>query len=132
MASLGCRFSLDGVEDLDFDASELAARHVAFIKIEGDLLLEAAADSAGIQRALRAHQIDLIVTKVEDEIDDADTTQKTQAVQLQQTRLTNRAKLLVALIGLIGMTLTAVVTYAVASPATAAKAAPSASSKVSP
>ena len=67
LASLGCRFSLDRVENLDFDASELAARHVAFIKIEGDLLLEAAADSAGISRALRAHQIDLIVTKVEDE-----------------------------------------------------------------
>jgi cyclic-di-GMP phosphodiesterase TipF (flagellum assembly factor) len=67
LAFLGCRFSLDGVENLDFDASELAARHVAFIKIEGDLLLETAADSAGIQRALRAHQIDLIVTKVEDE-----------------------------------------------------------------
>jgi cyclic-di-GMP phosphodiesterase TipF (flagellum assembly factor) len=67
LALLGCRFSLDGVENLDFDASELAARHVGFIKIEGDLLLDTAADSAGIQRALRHHQIDLIVTKVEDE-----------------------------------------------------------------
>jgi len=67
LAFLGCRFSLDGVENLDFDASELAARHVAFIKIEGDLLLETAADSVGILRALRVHQIDLIVTKVEDE-----------------------------------------------------------------
>ena len=67
LAFLGCRFSLDRVENLDFDASELAARHVAFIKIEGDLLLETAADSTGIQRTLRRHQIDLIVTKVEDE-----------------------------------------------------------------
>jgi cyclic-di-GMP phosphodiesterase TipF (flagellum assembly factor) len=67
LAFLGCRFSLDRVENLEFDASELATRHVAFIKIEGDLLLETVADSAGILRALRAHQIDLIVTKVEDE-----------------------------------------------------------------
>ena len=67
LAFLGCRFSLDRVENLDFDATELAARHVAFIKIEGDLLLEAVADSVGILRALRRHEIDLIVTKVEDE-----------------------------------------------------------------
>jgi cyclic-di-GMP phosphodiesterase TipF (flagellum assembly factor) len=67
LASLGCRFSLDRVENLDFDATELAARHIAFIKIEGDLLLEAVADSDGILRALQRHQIDLIVTKVEDE-----------------------------------------------------------------
>jgi cyclic-di-GMP phosphodiesterase TipF (flagellum assembly factor) len=67
LAVLGCRFSLDQVENLDFDAAELAARHVAFIKIEGDLLLDAVDDSIGILRALRRHQIDLIVTKVEDE-----------------------------------------------------------------
>ncbi len=67
LASLGCRFSLDGVENLDIDAAELAARHVAFVKIEGDLLLEAFDESVGILRALRRHRIDLIVTKVEDE-----------------------------------------------------------------
>jgi cyclic-di-GMP phosphodiesterase TipF (flagellum assembly factor) len=67
LASLGCRFSLDRVENLDFDASELAARHVAFIKVEGDLLLDAFEDSVGILRALRRHRIDLIATKVEDE-----------------------------------------------------------------
>ena len=67
LAFLGCRFSLDQVENLDFDASELAARHVAFIKVEGGLLLDAFEESVGILRALRRHQIDLIVTKVEDE-----------------------------------------------------------------
>jgi cyclic-di-GMP phosphodiesterase TipF (flagellum assembly factor) len=67
LASLGCRFSLDQVEDLEIDASELAARHVAFIKIDGDMLLEANADSGEILRTLRHHEIDLIVTKVEDE-----------------------------------------------------------------
>ncbi len=67
LANLGCRFSLDRVENLKFDASELAARHVAFIKIEGGLLLDAVEDNIGMLRALRRHQIDLIVTKVEDE-----------------------------------------------------------------
>jgi cyclic-di-GMP phosphodiesterase TipF (flagellum assembly factor) len=67
LAFLGCRFSLDRVENLNFGVGELAARHVAFIKIEGDRLLEVAADTFGILRALRRHQIDLIVTKVEDE-----------------------------------------------------------------
>jgi cyclic-di-GMP phosphodiesterase TipF (flagellum assembly factor) len=67
LALLGCRFSLDRVEDLDFDAAELATRHVAFIKIEGDLLLEEVEESVGMLRALRRHNIDLIVTKVEDE-----------------------------------------------------------------
>ncbi len=67
LAVLGCRFSLDQVENLDFDAAELAARHVAFIKIEGDRLLAAVEDNIGILRALRRHRIDLIVTKVEDE-----------------------------------------------------------------
>jgi len=67
LAFLGCRFSIDQVENLDFDAAELAARHVAFIKVEGGLLLDAVDDSIGILRALRRHQIDLIATKVEDE-----------------------------------------------------------------
>ncbi len=67
LAFLGCRFSLDQVENLDFDAAELAARHVAFIKVEGSLLLDAVDENIGILRALRRHQIDLIVTKVEDE-----------------------------------------------------------------
>jgi cyclic-di-GMP phosphodiesterase TipF (flagellum assembly factor) len=67
LAALGCRFSLDRVENLDFDAAELASRHVAFIKVEGNLLLDVVDDSIGILRALRRHRIDLIVTKVEDE-----------------------------------------------------------------
>ncbi len=67
LAFLGCRFSLDQVENLDFDAAELATRHVAFIKVEGDLLLDVVDESIGILRALRRHRIDLIVTKVEDE-----------------------------------------------------------------
>lgn len=67
LASLGCRFSIDQVESLEFDAAELTARHVAFIKIEGALLLDAVEESVDILRALRRHQIDLIATKVEDE-----------------------------------------------------------------
>ena len=67
LANLGCRFSLDRVTDLGFDPAELAARHVRFLKIGGDLLLNEMQDSIGMLRALRRHQIDLIVEKVEDE-----------------------------------------------------------------
>jgi cyclic-di-GMP phosphodiesterase TipF (flagellum assembly factor) len=67
LANLGCRFSLDQVRDLKFDPAELAARHVRFLKVEGSLLLNEMEDSVGMLRALRRHQIDLIVEKVEDE-----------------------------------------------------------------
>jgi cyclic-di-GMP phosphodiesterase TipF (flagellum assembly factor) len=67
LATLGCRFSLDQVTDLKFDPAELAARHVRFVKIESGILLNQMQDSVGILRALRRHQIDLIVEKVEDE-----------------------------------------------------------------
>ena len=67
LATLGCRFSLDQVTDLKFDPAELAARHVRFVKIESGILLNQMQDSVGMLRALRRHQIDLIVEKVEDE-----------------------------------------------------------------
>ncbi len=67
LAALGCRFSLDQVTDLKFDPAELAARHVRFVKIESGILLNQMQDSVGMLRALRRHQIDLIVEKVEDE-----------------------------------------------------------------
>ncbi len=67
LATLGCRFSLDQVTDLKFDPAKLAARHVRFVKIEHGILLNQMQDSVGMLRALRRHQIDLIVEKVEDE-----------------------------------------------------------------
>ena len=67
LAALGCRFSLDQVTDLKFDPAKLAARHVRFLKIESGILLNQMQDSVGMLRALRRHQIDLIVEKVEDE-----------------------------------------------------------------
>ncbi|MCH8154056.1 MAG: EAL domain-containing protein [Proteobacteria bacterium] len=67
LAALGCRFSLDQVTDLKFDPAKLAARHVRFVKIESGILLNQMQDSVGMLRALRRHQIDLIVEKVEDE-----------------------------------------------------------------
>ena len=67
LAALGCRFSLDQVTDLKFDPAALAARHVRFVKIESGILLNQMQDSVGMLRALRRHQIDLIVEKVEDE-----------------------------------------------------------------
>ena len=67
LAALGCRFSLDQVTDLKLDPANLAARHVRFVKIEHGILLNHMQDSVGMLRALRRHQIDLIVEKVEDE-----------------------------------------------------------------
>ncbi len=67
LAFLGCRFSLDRVTDFSFEPAELVARHVRFIKVEGSVLLDQVDDNLGMLRALRRHQIDLIVTKVEDE-----------------------------------------------------------------
>lgn len=67
LAYLGCRFSLDRVNDLNLDPPTLASRHIRFIKIEIDRLLSGAQLDHGLLRALRRHRIDLIVEKVEDE-----------------------------------------------------------------
>ena len=67
LALLGCRFSLDQVEDLDLDPALLAERRVRFIKVEAGLLLEELGRDAGLVRALRRRHIDLIAEKVEDE-----------------------------------------------------------------
>ena len=67
LALLGCRFSLDQVEDLDLDPALLSERRVRFIKVEAGLLLEELGRDAGLVRALRRRHIDLIAEKVEDE-----------------------------------------------------------------
>ena len=67
LALLGCRFSLDQVEDLDLDPALLSERRVRFIKVEAGLLLDELGRDAGLVRALRRRHIDLIAEKVEDE-----------------------------------------------------------------
>ncbi|MFQ5775880.1 MAG: EAL domain-containing protein [Kiloniellaceae bacterium] len=67
LAHLGCRFSLDQVNDLDLDPAGLAARQISFVKVEAELLLKALASDIDPMRALRRRHIDLIVEKVEDE-----------------------------------------------------------------
>jgi len=67
LSSLGCRFSLDQIHDMNLDPAALEARHVSFVKVEAERLLAAVRDNLSILRALRRHGIDLIVEKVEDE-----------------------------------------------------------------
>jgi len=67
LSYLGCRFSLDQVDDLDLDVAALARCHVRFLKIEADRLMHEVADKPGLLRSLRRRNIDLIVEKVEDE-----------------------------------------------------------------
>lgn len=71
LATLGCRFSIDQVTDLDFDAAALAMRRIRFVKVEAEVLLaEAAVDQrspGNLKRRLAAQGIDLIVEKIETE-----------------------------------------------------------------
>lgn len=74
LSHLGCRFSMDQVRDLSFDYAHLAARHIRFVKVEGQLLLSALRGMGGLARLRRIKSnfdrqgIDLIVEKVENEI----------------------------------------------------------------
>jgi len=67
LSYLGCRFSLDQVNDMDLDTTALVKRRVSFVKVEADFLLRTLRDNAAILRSLRRRQIDLIVEKVEHE-----------------------------------------------------------------
>lgn len=71
LAMLGCRFSIDQVTDLDFDAAALAMRRIRFVKVAAEILMaEAAVDQQAplnLKRRLAAQGIDLIVEKIETE-----------------------------------------------------------------
>ncbi len=72
LAALGCRFSLDQVQNLQFDAERLARRNVRFIKIDAKLLHGADPDASlrafqKLKSAFAAHRIAIIVEKIEDE-----------------------------------------------------------------
>lgn len=71
LAMLGCRFSIDQVTDLEFDAAALAMGRIRFVKVAAEVLLSAVAVDAqaplNLKRRLAAQGIDLIVEKIETE-----------------------------------------------------------------
>ncbi len=80
LADFGFRFSIDKVENLNFDARDMQRAGVKFFKVSGDLLLAAVNGSPGaalpaapdilitdIARYLARHGIEMIGEKVEDE-----------------------------------------------------------------
>ena len=71
LKKLGCRISMDQVNDLDIDADRLAALHVSFIKVDVSRLLagevEGRAALLDLQRKLERAGIDLIAEKIERE-----------------------------------------------------------------
>ena len=71
LKKLGCRISMDQVNDLDIDAERLAALHVSFIKVDVARLLagevEGRAALLDLQRKLERAGIDLIAEKIERE-----------------------------------------------------------------
>ena len=73
LSKLGCRFSMDQVKRIGFDYSQLAARHIRFIKVDAAGLLRDMGEAGGIARIKRLKSemdrrgIDLIVEKIERE-----------------------------------------------------------------
>ncbi len=67
LADLGCRFSLDGVIDLEIDPAALAAREFHFVKIRAEALLAEPEKGERLQAGLKEYGIRLVAEKVEDE-----------------------------------------------------------------
>jgi cyclic-di-GMP phosphodiesterase, flagellum assembly factor TipF len=67
LSQLGCRISIDQVQDVDLDPDLLAKRQVSFVKIEVNLLLKTLVRRPYLLQSLRRREIDVIVEKVEDE-----------------------------------------------------------------
>jgi len=71
LSKLGCRFSMDQVRDLSFDADYLESRHIRFIKIDTSLLLSGLREENGQARLKRLKSeldrngIDMIAEKIE-------------------------------------------------------------------
>lgn len=65
----GFRFSLDQVSDLSLDARELSAAHVEWVKIDAEKMLfgQGDIDPHDLPEALRRQEINLVVSRVEDE-----------------------------------------------------------------
>lgn len=67
LADLGCRFSLDGLYNLNVDAATLAARNFHFVKARADLLLGDVQAGEALVNSLKEHGLRMVVEKVEDE-----------------------------------------------------------------
>ncbi len=73
LASLGCRFSIEGVNPAVLDMDMVRAKHVRYIKLAADYILERLDERAGFSRLKRLKSefdrrgIDLIVTHIEQE-----------------------------------------------------------------
>ena len=72
LTALGCRLSLDHLETLEFDMGALAALGVRFAKVDLDRITDGETedcihDFQELSARLRAHEIELIVGKIEEE-----------------------------------------------------------------
>lgn len=73
LASLGFRFSLDHVQDLDVDFRELHERNFRFVKVDADVFLNRMSEAgarihpADMRAYLERFGLELIIEKVEDE-----------------------------------------------------------------
>ena len=71
LLDLGCRLSVDQVDDLDIDPALLFERDIRFVKLEAAVLLAegGGAAFASLKRELDSRAIDVIVEKIESEQD---------------------------------------------------------------
>jgi len=67
LVKLGCRLSLDRTEDLNVDPAALAARGIAFLKVDAVALLAKMSLEPGLSKTFREQGITLIACKVENE-----------------------------------------------------------------
>lgn len=73
LARLGCRFSMDGIDQLPIDVRFLHAKHIRYVKIDAPVLLKNMSEQGGFSRIRRMKDdfdrngIDLIATHIEAE-----------------------------------------------------------------
>lgn len=73
LGRLGFRFVMDGLVHIDFDAADLSARHVRFVKLDAGMLLETPGPFGGLgsvaalKNELERSAMDLIVTGISTE-----------------------------------------------------------------
>ena len=73
LSRLGCRFSMDNVQEVSFDFAHLEARHIRFVKIDAALIVAEMRGIGGRERIMKLKAefdrrgIDLIVEKIESE-----------------------------------------------------------------
>ncbi len=73
LASYGFRFSIDQVTDFNMRPAKMASRHVGFVKFDAEATMvkirEEGLDLGALRRSLEAHDIEVIVEKLESEND---------------------------------------------------------------